>query len=66
VAAVKDLLQRKVKFAQVVFPESVLVPAADIQQQALDSIDRQVALFVPLGVEVFRYGMRDMFGVVEG
>ena len=64
-AVVEDLFQSEIELAEVVLPESVLVPAADVQEQALDSGDWQVALFVPLGVEGFVYGMGDMLGFTE-
>ena len=46
----ENLLQREIELAEVVLPESVLVPAADIENEALCAGDGHVALFVPFGV----------------
>jgi voltage-gated potassium channel Kch len=60
------VLEDDVKLAHVVLAKAVLVPAADLEQQALIAHNGQVEDRVPFGVERLVDRGRGLFGVAEG
>jgi hypothetical protein len=62
----REVLEDDVKLAHVVLAEAVLVPAADLEQQALLAHNGQVEYRVPFGVERLVDGRRGLLRVAEG
>jgi hypothetical protein len=61
----EEVLEDDVKLAHVVLAEAVLVPAADLEQQALLADDGQVEHRVPFGVQRLVDRGRGLFGVAQ-
>jgi hypothetical protein len=62
----KYIFNRDIKFAHVVFPKSVLVPAAGIEYEAVFAHNRHIEGLIPYWIEGFVDGRGGFFCVSEG
>lgn len=65
-AICKYVFHGHLKFAHVILPEPILVPANGTEHGTLFTHYGQIENLVPLRVEVFVYGRRSFLGVSEG
>jgi hypothetical protein len=65
-AVLKLLLEYDVKLAHVVLSKAILIPADDLEQEALFADDGQFERLVPFWVQLLVYGGCGEFLIAEG